>query len=131
MFLFSIFRKIGSIFKKIAVSLAKVFTSPQAQAALQIIVDQILPKAKPIVAKIRAIIRDPGNATVQEILEVYEHFGAVAGDILDNPEAKGHALLDLATELLRVVIPERFSTPMVHSAIELALSAIRADEEEG
>jgi len=121
MFLIDFFKAVGRLFKKI-------FSSPQAQAVMMLILKNILPTAVPIVAGIREFIEDPANATVTDILKLYGHFQITVDDVLDNPTAKANALLNLATQLLDAALPKQYSTPLLHSAIELALSGLKAEE---
>ena len=127
MFLIDFFKGVGKVFKAIGKAFLKVFSSKEAQAVFQLIVEKILPEAKPIVEAIRAIIASPTDATVEEIIDLYRQMGRVVTDIADNPTAKANALLNLATEILSDVFPQ-YSTPLLHSAIELALSGIKAEE---
>jgi hypothetical protein len=127
MFLISFFKGVGKVFKAIGVAFVKVFTSPQAQEVFRLIIEKILPEAKPIVESIRAIIKDPANATVPEIIALYSSFGKTISTIVDTKEAKQNALLNLATELLDAVLPEKYAVPLLHSAIEIALSALKAE----
>ena len=127
MFLIDFFKGVGKVFKAIGKAFLKVFSSKEAQAVFQLIVEKILPEAKPIVEAIRAIIASPTDATVDEIIDLYRQMGRVATNIADNPTAKANALLNLATEILSDVFPQ-YSTPLLHSAIELALAGIKAEE---
>ena len=127
MFLIDFFKGVGKVFKAIGKAFLKVFSSKEAQAVFQLIVEKILPEAKPIVEAIRASIASPTDATVEEIIDLYRQMGRVVTDIADNPTAKANALLNLATEILSDVFPQ-YSTPLLHSAIELALSGIKAEE---
>ena len=120
MWLWDIFRAIGRGFKK-------VFGSKEAQAALFTIVNGVLPQARPIVESIRAIVKSPTQATVPEIIDLYKQFGVVINDIADDPKAKANALLNLATDLLRDVLPEQYDTPLLESAITMALAALKAE----
>jgi hypothetical protein len=113
--------------KWIGKQFAKFFRSKEAQEMLAIVFTKILPEAKPIVENIRSIIGSPSQATVPQIMNLYEQMGKTAGLILDNPAAKGHAILDLASELVSAAIPDRYETPLIHSAIELALAGIKAE----
>lgn len=121
------FNSIGRFFKAIGRAFVKIFSSKEAQETLRIIFEKILPEAKTIVERIRAIIPDPSKATVQEIIDLYRSFGYVISDIKDDPKAKGNALLNIASELISAALPDKYETPLIHSAIELALSALKAD----
>jgi len=122
------FSSIWKILSAIGSALKKVFTSKEALAVMQIIMEKVLPEAKPIVASIREFIASPSQATVQDILDVYKKFNVAIDAIADDPISKGDALLHLATTLVDAATGGRFATPLIHSAIELALSGIQAEE---
>lgn len=127
MFLLDFFSGVGKVFTAIGKAFVKVFSSKEAQAMLEIVVSKLLPEARPIVEGIRAIVSSPTDATVQDIIRVYTEFGKVIGTISENPTAKANALLNLATELLDEVLPEKYETPLLHSAIEIALGALKSE----
>ena len=120
MFLITFFKAIGRAF-------AKIFKSKEAQAVLAIVFEKILPEAKPIVERIRSIIGNPSNATVFEIIDLYGEFNRTITDIADNPTAKKDAVLHLAEDLVRAALPDKYETPLIQSAINLALSGIQAE----
>lgn len=119
MFLVTFIKAIGRLF-------AKVFTSKEAQDVMKTILETILPEAVPIVQQIREMVSDPGKATAQDVIDLYKSFGRTAQGIYTTRQWREHALLDLATEILREKLPQKYSTPLLHSAIELALSGLKA-----
>ena len=128
MFLIDIFKGLGGFFKRIGKAFAKVFTSKQAQEVFALILENILPEAKEIVASIRQYVKNPASCTVQDIYDLYKKFGEEINFVGDNVAAKQNAVLNLATTLLDAVLPQKYATNLLHSAIELALSGLKAEE---
>jgi hypothetical protein len=120
MFLITFFKSIGKLF-------ARIFKSKEAQDVVQLIFTKLLPEAVPIVAKIRAIVPNPTQATVQDIIGVYRECGQVFSGIAANPQQKKDALRNLAADLLRAALPDKYETPLINSAIELAVAGIQAE----
>ena len=125
---FDFFRRIGSGFKALGGFIWKVFKSEQAQAVFQTILENILPEAKPIVESIRRLVGSPTTATVDQIIALYTSFGKTLEAIKDDPGAKAIALRNLAFELITDALPDKYDTPLINAAIELALSGIKAEE---
>jgi hypothetical protein len=119
-FLFSWFSKIGKTF-------VKLFKSKAAQNVLSIIIEQILPEAKPIVASIQNIINHPSQATIADIINLYTNFKQEIGYIEDNAQAKGNAVLNLAVMLLKDKLGPKYNTPLLEAAITTALASLRAE----
>ena len=127
MFLIDFFRGAGRFFEKIGKAFYKVFSSEQAQKMLETVMVSILPEAVPIVEGIRSIIKSPTDATVPEIIDLYKQFGKTINAVVDDPVAKANDLLNLATQLLDEALPDKYETPLLHSAIELALSGLKSE----
>ena len=115
-------------FRKIYGALKKIFHSKEARAVLQIIVEQLLPESVRIVAEIQEIIKSPSKATVQQIIALYKSFGVAVDEVIDTVEGRQVAVRDLAVILLQQAKSHVYDLPLLHSAIELALSKIQVEE---
>jgi len=121
-----------SIFSKIFGGLkwfAKLFSSSIAKDALET-ADSLLPQVLPIVKEIQSFVPNVGNATIYDIVRVYEAFGETLGKIEENPIAFGSALSNLALivaqkQLARVNKPS-VANRLINFAIQAALVALKA-----
>jgi hypothetical protein len=108
----SFLHKIESLFKK-----------PAVEAAFNTVAE-ILTIAEPIVAEIAALT--PGG-TLAEVVAAYAKYAVpVVTAIANNPTAIGNALLNLGTSLVMKTVKNPASVPIVQTAVQIAVVALKA-----
>lgn len=116
----NIFSAIVGAFKK----LWSIIVSPGAQGAIKKAAE-LVEIALPIVQELSVI--SPKTAKLSEVLDAYEKYGVpVVGSYIQNPTSIGNALFNLATALLRKKVGDNLATNILNTAIQLAVTAIKA-----
>jgi hypothetical protein len=119
-----------NIFGAIWKGLKKIFsfiTSPEAQKAIKISAE-LVPVALPWVVKLGGI--DPEKSKLDDILGYFAKYAVpLTSTYSDDKIQRGNALLNLATELVRRELPEKYrdvGTSIINTAVQLAVASYRA-----
>ena len=119
----NIFQQITSGLKK----LWDIITSPKARNAVEQAAS-LVGIALPIVDQLSGI--DPKTAKLKEVADAYRKYGVpMIQSYTQDPASIGNALLNLATQLLRVKLPADkadLPTNILNTAIQLAVTALKA-----
>ena len=105
--------------------LGRLFKSPAVLNAFKQ-VDALIPMIAPVVQDIRKLVPSASNASYQDIVNAYIHFGQSWEAIRRDPATFGSSLKDLALAIIRGRVSSSYPERLLNLAIEAALVALKA-----
>jgi len=120
---------IEELFSAVASAIKKLWRyikTRKARKAVETAVE-LVKIAMPIVQRLSEM--RPSAASLADVVAAYQRYGVpLLQDYTDNSQSRGNALLNLATELLKREVTVKYDTNILQTAVQLAVSAIRATD---